>query len=75
MFFASVQVGKAYVSSHLMPLYMNPAPASTISPALKKRMHVKSCFNLTDAPDRETIAELKKLTAAALRQWASRNWL
>ena len=37
MYFGCVRLGKAYVSFHLMPLYMNPALTKTISPALKKR--------------------------------------
>ena len=45
MFFASVRIGKAYVSFHLLPLYMNKSLAGTISPALKKRMQGKACFN------------------------------
>jgi hypothetical protein len=45
MFFGSVRVGKAYVSFHLMPLYMCPALQKSISPALHKRMQGKTCFN------------------------------
>ncbi len=36
MYFGSVQIGNAYASFHLMPLYMNAALTATISPALKK---------------------------------------
>jgi hypothetical protein len=45
MFFASVRQGKAYVSYHLMPLYMDRAFTESVSPALKKRMQGKTCFN------------------------------
>src|SRR5437660_497641 len=45
MWFGSVKAGKAYVSFHLMPLYMNDALTATISPDLKKRMQGKTCFN------------------------------
>jgi hypothetical protein len=45
LYFGSVRLGKAYVSFHLVPLYMCPALAKSISPALKKRMQGKACFN------------------------------
>jgi hypothetical protein len=75
MFFGSVRVGKAYVSFHLMPLYMNEALTKTISTALKKRMQGKSCFNFTVAPEPEALSELKRLTEAGLKQWGEKNWL
>jgi hypothetical protein len=68
MFFAAVRAGKAYVSFHLMPLYMNPKLNATISPALKKRMQGKSCFNFK-AVDRDLVKELKTLTAAGLESF------
>lgn len=68
-------MGKAYVSFHLMPLYMSPALTGNISPALKKRMQGKTCFNFKDIPPPELIAELKLLTKTGLQQWADRNWL
>jgi hypothetical protein len=73
--FGSVRLGKAYVSLHLMPLYMCPVLTESISPALKKRMQGKTCFNFKDDPDPALIAELKQLTAEALKQWAERKWL
>jgi hypothetical protein len=73
--FGSIQTGKAYVSLHLMPIYMFPPLQKTISPALKKRMQGKSCFNFTNAPDPELVAELKKLADLSLQQWAEKNWL
>jgi hypothetical protein len=75
MWFAEVRLGKAYVSFHLMPLYMNPALASTISPELKKRMQGKTCFNFKNPPDAGQLAELNRLTEAALRDWGSKNYL
>lgn len=75
LFFASVRLGKAYVSFHLLPLYMDPALAKTISPALKKRMQGKACFNFKTDPEPELLAELKTLTKAALDQWSHRKWL
>jgi hypothetical protein len=75
MWFGAVKIGKAYVSYHLMPLYMNAALTNTISPALKKQMQGKSCFNFKTAPDRTTLEELERLTAAAADHWAAHNWL
>jgi hypothetical protein len=61
LFIASLQVGKNYVSYHLMPLYMNPTLQAAVSPALRKRMQGKSCFNFTSI-DRDQLAELAQLT-------------
>jgi hypothetical protein len=47
----TVRKGKAYVSFHLMPLYMNEALTRAISSDLKKRMQGKTCFNFKTAPD------------------------
>jgi hypothetical protein len=69
MWFGAVKLGKAYVSFHLMPLYMSPALQKEISPALKKRMQGKTCFNFKTMPDAELIADLKRLTAVASRAW------
>lgn len=69
MWFGTVKLGKAYVSFHLMPLYMSPALEKEISPALKKRMQGKTCFNFKTVPDGELIADLKKLTAACAEAW------
>ena len=75
MWFGSVRLGKAYVSFHLMPLYMNPPLARSISPALKKRMQGKTCFNFKNIPIPELLEELKQLTAAALKNWAEKQYL
>jgi hypothetical protein len=73
--FASVRVGKAYVSFHLLPLYMSPTLSGLISPDLKTRMHGKSCFNFKTVPPPELIAELGRLTEAALAEWDRLKWL
>jgi hypothetical protein len=75
MWFGVVKTGKAYVSYHLMPLYMNPTLTGTISPALKKRMQGKSCFNFKTAPDSSIVAELERLTATAVNHWAAEGVL
>ena len=69
MWFGAVKLGKAYVSFHLMPLYMSPTLEKEVSPALKKRMQGKTCFNFKAVPDEELLADLKKLTAACAAAW------
>jgi hypothetical protein len=73
MWFGAVKLGKAYVSFHLMPLCMSPALEKEISPALKKRMQGKTCFNFKTVPEAELIADLKKLMAVAARAWGLRG--
>jgi hypothetical protein len=75
LYFGSVRLGKAYVSFHLVPLYMCPELTKTISPALKKRMQGKACFNFKTEPDRVLIADLKELTAAGFKQWSENKWV
>jgi hypothetical protein len=68
MYFAAVKASKAYVSFHLMPLYMNPKLNAKISPELKKRMQGKSCFNFKTV-DSAAIEELERLTADGLESF------
>ena len=75
MDFGSVRVGKAYVSLHLMPIYMSPALMKRITPALKKRMQGKSCFNFTTIPGPEVLRELTALSEASVAEWAEKRWL
>jgi hypothetical protein len=75
MWFGSVRLGKAYASFHLMPLYMSEELTGKISPALKKRMQGKTCFNFKNAPEPELLEELKKLTEAGLTLWSKKKWL
>lgn len=75
MYFGSVRLGKAYVSFHLIPLYMNPALTKTISAELKKRMQGKTCFNFKTKPEPGLMADLKRLTDAGFKQWREKKWL
>jgi hypothetical protein len=68
LWFVCARVGKAYVSFHLMPIYMCPDLGKQISPALKKRMQGKTCFNFK-TPDPALFAELSVLTKAAYERW------
>jgi hypothetical protein len=67
--FGMVRTGKNYVSYHLMPVYGHPPLLAGISPALKKRMQGKACFNFT-AVDEPLFAELAALTARGLAAFA-----
>jgi len=69
MWFGGVRSGKAYVSYHLMPVYSHPALLQTLSPALRRRMQGKSCFNFRK-PEPDLMAELEALTRAAAEIYA-----
>jgi hypothetical protein len=75
IYFAQVRLGKAYVAFHLMPLYMNAELTATISPALKKRMQGKTCFNFKSMPEQEILAELKRLIDAGYKEFRAKKWL
>ncbi|HVE85722.1 MAG TPA: hypothetical protein VND93_22865 [Myxococcales bacterium] len=75
LFFGSVRLGKAYVSFHLLALYMSPELKKGLSPALKKRMQGKACFNFKAPPEKPLLAELKRLTGTGVKAWVSRGWL
>jgi hypothetical protein len=58
-FVAAVQIKKNYVSYHFVPIYMAPELGEAMSPALRKRMQGKGCFNFTTIEP----AQVKELTA------------
>ena len=60
---AWVEIGKVYVSFHLMA--MDPALRGEMSADLEKRMQGKTCFNFT-AVDEALFRELEQLTRAGL---------
>lgn len=73
LYFAGVRTGKNYVSFHLLPLYYNAELLKGMSPALKKRMQGKACFNFT-AVDEVCFAELRRLTATGLKKFKSQGF-
>jgi len=75
LYFGGVRLGKGYVSFYLMALYMCPEMQKNISPALKKRMQGKTCFNFKTQPEPELMANLKRLTADAVKLWGEKKWL
>ena len=74
MFFSSVRKGKAYVSFHLFPLFINPELTAMLSPELNKRKQGKTCFNFKSEPGPAVLAELQKLTKAGLTDFEQRGW-
>ena len=67
--FAATRRGKSYVSFYLMPVYVEPSILETVSPALRKRMQGKSCFNFRSL-DEPLLAELEDLTRRGYEQTA-----
>lgn len=63
LFFGGVRIQKRYVSFYLMPVYTEPSLLENITPALKKRMQGKSCFNFASLAQFESVEEeLRELT-------------
>jgi hypothetical protein len=62
---AWAQVGKSYVSFHLMPAYGDAALRNRISEKLNAHMQGKSCFNFTKG-DEPLFKELEQLTAQGI---------
>ena len=58
---AWTEVGKNYVSYHLMPIYGYPKLLESTSAKLRARMQGKSCFNFK-AVDEALFEELERLT-------------
>jgi hypothetical protein len=61
-YFGGVRMTKNYVSFYLMPIYALSGVQDAISPALRKRMQGKSCFNFVGV-DEPLFQELAHLTA------------
>src|ERR1041385_5022248 len=62
---AWVQIGKAYVSYHLMGIYGNVGLRDSLTKELKARMQGKTCFNFKS--NNETVfKELEQVTAKSI---------
>ena len=71
MRFGAVRPGTAYVSVHLMPLYMNPALQARVPPGLKGRTQGKARFNFrTIDPNR--FAELEDFARTCAKAYKTR---
>jgi hypothetical protein len=71
---AWVEIGKAYVSYHLMPIYDNPKLLDNHSKELQARMQGKSCFNFKTV-DEELFAELDGLTGQSFAAFRKAGYL
>jgi hypothetical protein len=58
--FGGVEIKKAYVSAHLMPVYIHPNMLKDVSVKLGNRMQGKSCFNFNKC-DKHLFDELSDL--------------
>lgn len=74
LMFGAVNVGKRYVSYHLMCVYMAPDLLEAMSPELRRRMQGKSCFNFTKVDD-GLFDELSAITARGRDLYAAKGWL
>jgi hypothetical protein len=71
---AWVQVGKAYVSCHLMPVYGCPQLPDKFPVKLKARRQGKSCFNFK-VSDETLFEELERLTVAGFAAFRKAGYL
>jgi hypothetical protein len=69
LFMAAVQIKKSYVSYHFIPVYAKPELLESVSPALRRRMQGRSCFNFAaiDATQSKELAALTRTGIAAMR--------
>ncbi len=74
LFFAAVQINKAYVAFHLMPVYVNPDLLEGTSDDLLARMQGKSCFNFRKA-DETLFIELEALTQRGFADYQGRGFV
>jgi len=74
LFFGAVQIKKAYVSYHLMPVYLKPELLDGVSPELRARMQGKSCFNFT-VSEQPLLEELAVLTKASYDSYGAQGWV
>ena len=71
---AWVQIGKAYVSYHLMGVAGNAKLCDAMSAELKARMQGKTCFNFK-AVDDELFAELDQLTDQSITGFRNAGYI
>jgi uridine kinase len=74
LFFGAVQIKKAYVSFHLMPVYQNPKLLDSVSPELESHMQGKSCFNFRSV-EPDLFEELSELTRASFEHYERQGFI
>ena len=65
MFFGAVHLKKNHVAYYLMPLSVDPALTGALSPALRKHLQGRNCFNFSEL-DPAALEELDRLTRAGM---------
>ncbi|MGZ4896459.1 MAG: hypothetical protein ACXVJ0_08360 [Candidatus Angelobacter sp.] len=73
LYFAGVRTNKNYVSFHLLYMYFHPTAKKALSPALKKRMQGKACFNFATV-DEACFAELGRLIGDGMKIYKSEKF-
>jgi hypothetical protein len=71
---AWVEIGKSYVSYHLMRVYGNSKLRDSMSKELKARMQGKTCFNF-NADDDVLFEELEQVTARAVASFREAGFI
>jgi hypothetical protein len=71
--FGGVRIGKVYVSYYLMCAYAGNVQLG-MSPALKRRMQGKACFNFKSV-DPELFDELRAVTRTGYEAWKTLGWV
>ena len=66
--FGGVEIKKAYVSAHSMPVHVHPEMLKGVSSELRKRMQGKSCFNFKKPVER-LFDELNDLIRAGISRF------
>ena len=74
LYFGGVKINKAFVSYHLMPLYVYPELINTINGELKKLLKGKSCFNIKSLDD-EILNELISLIETCYTKYVSDDYV
>jgi hypothetical protein len=69
-----VEIGKSYVSYHLMGVYGNDALIKGMSKALKARMQGKTCFNFKTS-DETLFEELDQLTGRGIASFRKAGFI
>jgi hypothetical protein len=71
---AWIEIGKSYVSYHVMGLYSNTALQNKMSKELKSRMQGKTCFNFKKI-DETLFKELEQLTALGIADFKKAGYV
>ncbi|HEY0443868.1 MAG TPA: hypothetical protein VGC90_06585 [Candidatus Limnocylindrales bacterium] len=69
-YFIGLRTGKRYVSLYVLPVYGRPSLLDEISPALRRRMQGKACFNFA-AVDEPVMTELEALVDRSYEVYTS----